>query len=94
VIEVSVEDLKRAVSLLLDRVADDGVLRIDHEAFWSVPAPAAYDVYREPSDLTIGMVSESWENIAGIIRDPDNAVDYGLVWVAEVLRAAGDEAST
>lgn len=24
---------------------------------------------------------------------PDQAIDYGLVWLAEVLRAVGDEAS-
>lgn len=92
--EIAAEDLKRAFDLLVDRVAEGGVVRIENEAFWSVPAPAAYDVYREPSDLTIGMVSESWENVAAIVRDPDRAVDYGLVWLAEVLRAAGDEAST
>jgi hypothetical protein len=93
-VEVQAEDLKRVLGVLLDHAAKDGVLRIPDEAFWSVPAPAVYDVYHDPSDLTIGMVSESWENLAAIIRDPDRAIDYGLVWLAEVLRAAGDGAST
>ncbi|MEU4364618.1 hypothetical protein [Promicromonospora sp. NPDC023987] len=93
-IEVPTGDLKRVLGVLLDHAAKDGVLRVPDAAFWSVPAPAAYDIYQEPSDLTIGMVSDSLDNLAAIIRDPDRAIDHGLVWLAEVLRAAGDGAST
>jgi hypothetical protein len=91
--EIAVEDLKRALDILLARVADDGVVRVDREAFWAVPSHDAYDIYHEPSELTIGMVSQSMENIATLLRDPDLVVDHGLVWLAEILRAAGDEAS-
>lgn len=93
-LEISVEDVKRALELLLEKVQDqDGVLRVDKEGFWSIPQEGAYEIYEEPADLTIGMVSESWEQVEAMLREPDRVVGYGLVWLAEVLRAAGGEAS-
>lgn len=90
--DVRVDDLKRALSLLLDRVeVAGGVVRIDREAFWSVPEAQAYDVYVEPTELTIGMVSESWEQVEAMLSDPDRAVGHGLICLAEVLRAIASE---
>jgi hypothetical protein len=92
--EIAVDDLKKALDILLARVADDhGIVRVDRDAFWAVPSQDAYDIYREPSELTIGLVSESMANISALLLEPDRAIDYGLVWLAEVLRAVGDEAS-
>lgn len=60
--------------------------------FWSVPSDQVYDVCAEPRDLTIGVVSESWAHLDGMVSDPDRVNGYGLVWLAEVLRAVGDDA--
>lgn len=59
--------------------------------FWSVPSPDLYDVERNPP-LTIGQVSESWENLRRE-RDGDNSATIGFaaVWLSEVLRAIGHE---
>ena len=43
------------------------------------------------SEFTIGQVSESWENLRGMLEDRSKALGYGLVWLADVLRAIGDE---
>ena len=91
--EIAVDDLKRALDILLARVAVNGIVRVDRDAFWAVPSQDAYDIYREPSELTIGMVSESMANISALLLEPDRAIDHGLVWLAEVLRAVGDEVS-
>jgi hypothetical protein len=66
---------------------------VERDAFWAVPSQDAYDIYREPSELTVGMVSESMANISALLLMPDQAIDYGLVWLAEVLHAVGNEAS-
>jgi hypothetical protein len=48
-------------------------------------------VTREPNPLTIGQLSESFENIESIASDPEAAISFGLVWLADVLRAVGHQ---
>ncbi|MFD4669895.1 hypothetical protein ACFWNN_09180 [Lentzea sp. NPDC058450] len=92
-VDVPVDRLKGVFDLLLERIrAGEQVVRIDEEAFWSVPRDQAYEMNSEPSELTIGMLSESWAHLERMLSDPDSAVGYGFVWLADVLRALGDEA--
>jgi len=94
-VEIPVDKLKEVLELLTDRIRAGGqVLEVDKEAFWSIPPDQAYDVYSEPQDLTIGMLSESWGHLEDMLSDPDRVVGHGFVWLAEVLRAIGDEAKS
>jgi hypothetical protein len=55
-LRIDVPDLKRAAQLLLDHAStvEGDVLELDQDMFWSIPAPALYDVHERPSELTIG----------------------------------------
>jgi len=56
--------------------------------FWSIPPDALYDVYQEPPELTIGQLTESWDNLRRLGEDePGFGLD--LVWLSDVLRAIG-----
>jgi hypothetical protein len=90
-LRIEVADLKRAVELLLDHVltVEGSALELDHDMFWSIPAPALYEVHERPSELTIGQLSESWSNVTAMMAGDSPTLSYGLVWLADVLRAAG-----
>lgn len=94
VVRVSVDQLKQVFGLLLAHVADKSKseLTLSKDYFWSIPAPERYDVYTEPSQFTIGQVSECWTHLEGMLEDESKVLGYGLVWLADVLRAMGDEA--
>ncbi|MFF4739087.1 hypothetical protein ACFY2W_24835 [Streptomyces sp. NPDC001262] len=94
-VEIPVDKLREVFDILLETVAPEPTqsLIIHKEAFWSVPADQAYEIYSEPRELTIGMVSDSWGQLEAIAADQDRSVGYGLVWLAEVLRAIGDESN-
>lgn len=92
-LEIRSEDLMRVLGLLIARVEQDGVVCVEHEGFWSVPLSDAFDIYKEPSEPTVGMVSDSWTNLESMVRAPESAVNYGFIWLAEVLQAIGDDAS-
>jgi hypothetical protein len=92
-VRIPVEDLRRAADILLDHLESTvgGVVELDRDMFWAVPPDALYDVYQEPGELTIGQLTESRDNIARVLEDQDSALSYGLVWLADVLRAVGHE---
>ncbi|WP_439383996.1 hypothetical protein [Amycolatopsis lexingtonensis] len=63
----------------------------DRDLFWELLPEQRYDLGHEPSEHTIGQLSESWAQLVAMADDPDRAVGYGLVWLADVLRALGQQ---
>ncbi|GAB4582259.1 hypothetical protein Ntsu_00910 [Nocardia sp. IFM 10818] len=91
---VPLAELRRSFEVLLDHVeavAGTGVVSLDKDYFWSVPAEQLYDINSEPSDLTIGQLSESWQHMRDLLTNQDRALSYHLVWLADVLRAIGQD---
>jgi hypothetical protein len=89
---VDLAELRAAVSILLDHLSDiEGTeVALEHDLFWSVATPAIFDVYERPEDLSIGQLSESWENLRRMAEN-DRPLAYGLVWLGDLLRAIGME---
>ncbi|MDX6740732.1 hypothetical protein [Actinocorallia sp. A-T 12471] len=90
--EVSISELRQVFEHLIDFVdshSPSGVVIVERDGFWSIPV-IEDDVYEGPPEPTIGMVSESWENLQSMIGG-DRVVGYGLVWLSDVLRAIGKE---
>jgi hypothetical protein len=94
VVRVPVDQLRQVFELLIRHVGGESSseLAISRDYFWSIPSPARYDVYKEPGELTIGQVSESWANLQGMLEDDSKVLGFGFVWLADVLRAIGDDA--
>jgi hypothetical protein len=90
-LQIPVEDLRRAAELLLEHVrsAHGEMIEIEHDMFWAIPPDALYDVYEKPAELTIGQLTESWDNVSGMVREEQPPLSYGLVWLSDVLRAIG-----
>ena len=89
---VPVDTLRRAIDILLDHlVSVEGQnISLDKDMFWTIAADQRNDVYVEPTEFSIGQLSESLESIDLIVNEPSTATSYALVWVADVLRAAGE----
>lgn len=90
-IRIPVSLLKEASDLLLrhlESVEGPDVL-LDSDYYWSIRPEQMYNAYVEPTEFTIGQISECAENIQNIVAEPTLATSFGLVWLAEILRAAG-----
>ena len=91
---ISLEMLRKAFDLLVRHAAaqgSEGRIALHKDAFWSVPTASVNDIYSGPPDLTVGIVSESWGHLEAMIGDETKVVGYGLIWLADVLRALGSE---
>jgi hypothetical protein len=86
---VPVSELRKVFELLMQHVeeTDGPVIELGKDYFWSIPMDELYNVYEKPSDLTIGQLSECLQHLEKMNEDPEWVISYGLVWLAEVLRA-------
>ncbi|MCD0453031.1 hypothetical protein LO762_28180 [Actinocorallia sp. API 0066] len=91
-VELSLAAIRSALDQLsrhLESCGEGATIRIDNDAFWAISGTGA-DLYEPPPEPTIGLVSESWENLQSMISG-DAVIGYGFVWLADVLRAIGRE---
>ena len=91
-LRVSVEEVRQLALLLLRHVEESAgsTVELDKDMFWSVPSPELYNVYDTP-ELTVGQLSESWASLKAMGDGESPSLSYGLVWLADVLRAIGQE---
>lgn len=91
-IQVPVETLRRAAAILLDRLesSSGATVALDRDMFWAIPSEHRSNVYAEPTEFTVAQMTDSLQNIVGIVEDPASATSFGLVWLADLLRAVGE----
>ncbi|WP_326601212.1 hypothetical protein OG930_01830 [Streptomyces sp. NBC_01799] len=91
--QIPLDQLRRAFDLALRHIeaAAGSTVTLEHDYFWSVPGDELYDVHNEPTAITIGQLSESWQHLEGLLADEDRAVGHHLVWLADVIRAIGQD---
>ncbi|MBW1596860.1 hypothetical protein [Streptomyces sp. JJ38] len=85
--------LRHAFELALEHIESSAgsTVELGHDYFWSIPVDELYQVPDEPATMTIGQLSESWQHLEHLLAEPDRALGYDLVWLADVLRAIGQE---
>lgn len=85
------KELREVFDVLIGHVEEryGSTIEVDADYFWSIPSDEIYDVYDQPTDLTISQLTESLDNIRRVTADPEHAISYALVWLADILRATG-----
>lgn len=83
--------LRDSFNALIDHieVTQGSSIKLESDYFWSIPSTEIYNVRKTPTDLTIGQITESLENLRSQIDDPEGRMAWGLVWLGDVLKAAG-----
>lgn len=94
-LRVDLAQVHRAVEALLQHVEQTtgGVVELDKDFFWSISPDDLYNVYQEPGPLSVGQLSESLGHLEAIAEGRSSVIGYGMVWLADVLRAVGQGVS-
>jgi len=91
--DIDISQLRQLLSLLLDYVEQQRGenIGVEADAYWFVSKESIHDPYTESPELTMGQLSDDWQNLKKILDGKDDPVGYALVWASTVLRAIGDE---
>ena len=90
---ISGADLRRVTELLLEHLDELGQeeFEIDKDFYWEVPSSGRYDHYDQPSELSVGQLSEDWAELEAMLSGVKEPIGYGLVWLGSILRAVGED---
>lgn len=89
--KVCIAELREVANLLFDHLERSGHAEIELESdyYWSIPTEQLYSVYEEPTDLTIGQLSDDQRELANIRAGAKPPLAYALVWLSSLLRYVG-----
>lgn len=90
---VSVAELRQIATQLFHHLEHRGYdeLTLKNDYYWEIDREQRYDPNRDPSEFTLGQVSHDVERLRRIGSGEDEPVAYALVWLAAVLREAGEQ---
>lgn len=90
---ISIPRLRESFERVIDYLVqtEGSSLALSRDYFWSISADELYNVYSRPTDMTIGQLTESWQHLEDLLDGQTDVLRYHLVWLADVLRAIGQD---
>jgi hypothetical protein len=91
-IEINITALRGVVEHLfrhLEQTQGGTTIALQSDYYWDIPRAGRINVSEDPTVFTIGQLSADWATLSEL--NEENTVTYAFVWLAEVLRAIGEE---
>ncbi len=94
-ITLTTDFLRQSTEAMLNWIEQNvgETVTLEMDEFWWVPSDAAYEMSRDPRELTIGSIRDCVEFVQRGVLDDEIPIGYGFVWLAQIFRAVGDQVS-
>lgn len=89
---ITTSEIRGALNLLLSEFEANGASEwnIEQDFYWDVPCDVRYDTY-DPPQLIMGQLNDDVTRIKEIACGSQDPAPPGLVWIASILRLAGEQ---
>ena len=87
------EDLRRISEKIFAHLEELGLDSFDISSvdyYWNIPKEQVYNPYEEPSDFTLGQLTDDWNELHRVIESEIEPFGYDLVRLSAILRAIGE----
>lgn len=90
---VNISDLRRVSEKLFSHLEQNGhsSVEISADYYWIIPEERRYDPYNEPTDFSLGQLTDDWSRLQKIAEEENEPIGYALVWLASILQAIGED---
>ena len=91
--DINIKELQIIANLLFEHLQKAGqqTVNLPFDFYWSIPKEAKYNPYQQPTFFTIGQLSGDINELKSVIQGNKEPIGYGLVWLASIIRAVGEE---
>ena len=85
------KELQHICSILLTHIVSKGIttIELDKDFYWDIPSTQRYNLYREPTQHTLGHLDD-WKELQKLATDDGTIINYHLVWLSAIMRAIGE----
>lgn len=64
---------------------------LDQDYYWHIDQEELYRPEKDPAKLSMGQLSDDWDELEKIRSGKSPPISYAFVWLAAVLRAMGEK---
>lgn len=91
--EVNIAELRKVAEMLFVHLEKSGhdIVSITQDYYWSIPKECRYDPYLQPSELTLGQLTEDLTELKRIANGETKVISFALVWLSSIIRVVGEE---
>lgn len=93
--KLKVSELRAVAQRLFTYLEDTGRIEVEirEDYYWFISQEEVYDPSQEPKELTIGQLSDDWQELKHILSDKSPPIGYALVWFSAILRNVGEKSA-
>ena len=90
--KVPISSLRATATALLNHLEETvgSEVEISEDYYWDVAVEQRYDKVDDPTKFTVGQLSSDIEEVLRLADGTKEPLNYGLVWLAQVLRRIGE----
>lgn len=91
--KVEIAQLRAIADRLFSHLEETGrcEFEVSEDYYWSIEKEEVYDPLKDPKDLTLGQLSDDWNELNAILENESPPIGYALVWLSSVLRIIGEK---
>lgn len=88
--KISISDLIKVIEILKSNISQsfpDAIEIKSEDFYWDIPEDMLYDPTASPNELTLGQLSDDWEELLRLKDQENIPVSYDLKRLASILQA-------
>jgi len=89
---VKVTELRLIADQLFTHLEETGrgEFEVSEDYYWAISKEEIYNPSKDPEDMTLGQLSDDWNELNAIQKTESPPIAYALVWLAAILRNIGE----
>ena len=90
---IDINTLEKAACAIFQHLREQEihVVDVEEDFYWDIDLSQKYSPYEEPTDMSLGQLTDNWESIQQIASGESDAMGYALVWLAALCRYIGEK---
>ena len=90
---LDVDTLEKATQKLFSHLREKGISEVELKSdfYWEVSKDQRYDPYNDPTEKSLGQLSDDWEEVQKVASGQRETIGYVFVWLAALYRYIGEE---
>lgn len=91
--KINIDELQLILSQQLSRLKESkgADIELNNDFYWDIPSEDLYNPYQEPKELTLGQLSDDWQEIKRLTDNQLDAIPYDLKRISNILKALSIE---